>query len=187
MGKLTFILGGARSGKSAYAQQLVRNSEKAGSGGVLFIATATAGDEEMQARIERHRKDRSSDWTTIEAPLEVGPVIMEHGHQYTFIIVDCLTLLISNHLMEHSKEMDEETTVGFILREVEDLILAAQAATADIIVVSNEVGMGLVPVNPLGREFRDLTGLVNQRLAQSADEVYFMIAGLPQAIKQSRD
>jgi adenosylcobinamide kinase/adenosylcobinamide-phosphate guanylyltransferase len=183
MGKLIFILGGARSGKSAYAQELAKRAERERGGGVVFIATAEAGDEEMRARIERHRRDRPPSWDTVEAPMKVAVVVAEASAGQAAVIVDCLTLLMSNLLLAGGEDVDAERATQRVLREVEELIEAAQATEADVIVVSNEVGMGVVPSTRLGRLFRDITGQAHQLLARAADEAYFMLAGLPQRLK----
>ena len=183
MGKLIFILGGARSGKSAYAQQLAREADRERGGGVVCIVTAEAGDEEMRARIERHRRDRPPGWETVEAPSGIGAVVAQVGVERAAVIVDCLTLLMSNLLLAGGEDVDAEEVTKAILREVEELIAAARAVEADVIIVSNEVGMGIVPLTRLGRIFRDIAGRANQALAQAADEVYVMWAGLPQRIK----
>lgn len=183
MGRLIFILGGARSGKSAYAQKLAKEAERGRGGGVVYIATAKAGDEEMQARIERHRRDRPPGWETVESPMEVAAAVAEVGVGHAAIIVDCLTLLMSNLLLAGGEDVDAEAAAKTVLREVEDLIAAARAVEADVIGVSNEVGMGVVPSTRLGRLFRDIAGQAHQLLARAADEVYFMLAGLPQRLK----
>lgn len=183
MGKLIFILGGARSGKSAYAQQLAREADRERGGGVVCIATAEAGDEEMRARIERHRRDRPPGWETVEAPSGIGAVVAQVGVERAAVIVDCLTLLMSNLLLAGGEDVDADEAAKTILREVEELIAAARAVGADVIVVSNEVGMGVVPPTRLGCLFQDIAGQAHQFLARAADEVYFMLAGLPQRLK----
>ncbi|HIC94755.1 MAG TPA: bifunctional adenosylcobinamide kinase/adenosylcobinamide-phosphate guanylyltransferase [Anaerolineae bacterium] len=183
MGKLIFILGGARSGKSAYAQQLAEDIEKERDGGVVYIATAEAGDEEMRARIERHRRSRPPGWETVEALTGVAAAVARVGAGRAAVIVDCLTLLMSNLLLAEGEAADREEATRRVLREVEELIEAARAVEADVIVVSNEVGMGVVPPTPLGRLFQDIAGQAHQLLARAADEVYFMLAGLHQRLK----
>lgn len=182
MGRLTFILGGARSGKSSFAQNLARQAG-GDAGRVLFIATGSAGDAEMRDRIERHQLDRPSHWTTLEAPGQIGKAILENGSGFSAIIVDCLTFLISNYLIDAGEQVEYDELAATVAGEMEGLIQAAGSAEAQVIVVSNEVGLGLVPLNPLGRAFRDLAGTAHQQVASAADEVYFMIAGLPQRVK----
>jgi adenosylcobinamide kinase/adenosylcobinamide-phosphate guanylyltransferase len=183
MGRLIFILGGARSGKSVYGQQLAKKIEKERGGGIVFIATAEVGDEEMRERIERHRRDRPPNWETVEAPMGVAAVVAEVGARRAAVIVDCLTLLMSNLLLAEGEDADAGKAAQSILREVEELVEAAQAVEADVIIVSNEVGMGVVPSTRLGRLFQDIAGRAHQLLANAADEVYFMLAGLPQRLK----
>lgn len=185
MGKLILVLGGARSGKSTYAQKLAREMA-AGSSRVAYVATGVACDDEMRARFEQHRRSRPPQWATIEAPTEVAQVIQKAGREYAVMIVDCLTTLITNWLAEMGQlEEPTESMAGLeeaILGRVEELVQAARKAQATVIVVSNEVGLGIVPAFKAGRVFRDLAGLTNQSIAREADEVYVMWAGIPQKI-----
>ncbi|MFQ6014333.1 MAG: bifunctional adenosylcobinamide kinase/adenosylcobinamide-phosphate guanylyltransferase [Anaerolineae bacterium] len=178
MGRMILILGGARSGKSRYAIQLA--GELASGGEVVYLATAEAGDEEMAQRIARHRRARPPGWRTVEVPRGVATAVEKLGVEAAVITLDCITLWISNLLLEDDDGFAREEV---ILSEVGYLIQAARRAKADIILVSNEVGLGVVPPTRLGRIFRDLAGQANQFLAQAADEVYVMWAGLPQKIK----
>lgn len=187
MGKLTFILGGARSGKSAHAQRLAQ----AHGDQVLFIATATADDDDMRSRIARHRAERPAHWQTLEAPSEIAQALssQQSPSPADLIVVDCLTLLVSNALLRGQTDFDhpdEEIASEQATAEVDNLLAALSASTADWIVVSNEVGLGLVPPYPLGRIYRDLLGRANQRLAARADEVYWMVAGIPVPIHAHR-
>lgn len=172
---LTLILGGARSGKSAFAEQQAK--EVAGDN-VLFVATAEARDEEMRRRIERHRRLRPAAWRTVEAPRQVGHAIREHVADAQAVVVDCLTLLVSNVLAEWDDPWAEEAAEA-VRNEVAELIAAAHTVKAHVFVVSNEVGFGLVPTSPLGRAYRDLLGEANCRVAAVADRVYLLIAGIP--------
>lgn len=169
------ILGGARSGKSALAQELATRVST-----VLFVATAEGLDDEMRDRIREHRRSRPSNWRTIEAPVRVGEAIVGEHRGEELVLIDCITLLVANLLTRNNLEAGCET---HIVAEVEGLITAIDKLAADFIIVSNEVGLGLVPDNPLGRTYRDVLGKVNQRLAVRADEVLFMVAGLPLKIK----
>ncbi len=180
MGRMTLILGGARSGKSCYALHLA--GSRAGDGEVVYLATAEAGDEEMAQRILRHRRDRPPAWRTVEVPREVTPSVVELGAEAAVIVLDCVTLWISNLLLAEGEEAAPGREKA-ILDQVKDLARAAREAKADVILVSNEVGLGVVPPTPLGRIFRDVAGQANQLLAQAADEVYVTWAGLPQRIK----
>ncbi len=157
------VLGGARSGKSAFANRLGLQSGRA----VTFIATATAEDEEMAERIGRHRAERSSSWTTVEAPLELRDAIAARPAD-DFLIVDCLTLWVSN-LLGASRLPDD-------IRDSCDAA-AEEMATRDGVVVTNEVGLGIVPANPLARTFRDTLGRVNAAFAMRAERSLLMVAG----------
>lgn len=186
MGRLILVLGGARSGKSRFAQQLAQACSEEERRPIVYIATAEAGDEHMRQRIERHRRGRPSGWETVEAPQNVAAAVEAAGDSAAAIIVDCLTLWISNLLLAGGEEFNEAQAASreeAILDEVEALIRAARKANARVIVVSNEVGMGIVPLTRLGRIFRDIAGRANQALAQAAGEVYVTWAGLPQRIK----
>ena len=159
-----------------------RSSPGRGRGGVVYIATAEALDEEMVARIQHHREARPDDWQTRELPAGVGQALMVDPPQSGTILLDCLTLLVSNLLLQSDSADDnakEEEIEQRVDQEIDSLIEAIQTIPADWIVVSNEVGMGLVPPYPLGRIYRDLLGRANQRLAQHADIVVLMVAGMP--------
>jgi adenosylcobinamide kinase/adenosylcobinamide-phosphate guanylyltransferase len=179
MGQLILVLGGARSGKSAFAQRLAR---ELGGERVLFVATADAGDEEMQRRIEKHRQKRPAGWRTLEAQSNAGRAIMEHAGEATVFLLDCLAVLVSNLLTGVEDPFAPEVEAR-VTSEVQELLACAGQVTGYLVVVSNEVGMGLVPPFPLGRAYRDLLGQANQALAQRADEVYLLVAGLPLALK----
>ena len=179
----TFILGGARSGKSAFAEQQAR---AVAGDDVLFVATAEARDEEMRRRIERHRRSRPAPWRTVEAPRRVGQAIREHVADAQAIVVDCLTLLVSNVLAEWDDPWAEEAAEA-VRREVEELVAAVRAVDAHVFVVSNEVGFGLVPTSPLGRAYRDLLGEANRHVAAAADRVYLLIAGIPLLLRDGID
>jgi adenosylcobinamide kinase/adenosylcobinamide-phosphate guanylyltransferase len=186
VGKLILVLGGARSGKSTYAQKLAEETT-VGSSRVAYVATGITCDDEMQARVEQHRRSRPFQWATIEAQTEVALAIKKAGEEYAVMIVDCLTTLITNWLAERGQlEEPTEDVVELekaVLGRVEELVHAAAGARATVIVVSNEVGLGIVPTFKVGRVFRDLAGLANQIVAREADEVYVMWAGIPQKIK----
>jgi len=176
VGELILVLGGARSGKSAFAQRLARER---GGDRVLFVATAEAGDEEMSARIAAHRRERPAGWRTLEAPLHVAEAISELVAGVDVVLLDCLTLLASNVLLSLGDAPDAGEAERAVMAEVEALIAAVAGVAATCIVVSNEVGLGLVPDNPLGRLYRDSLGRANQVLAAQAAHVYFLVAGLP--------
>lgn len=180
MGQLILILGGARSGKSAYAQRL---AEARGGDQVLFVATAEAGDADMAARIARHRQERPATWRTLETPRQVGPAITTHVGAARVVVVDCLTLLVSNTLFACGDPPELALVDAAVQAEVAALVQASQASPATWIIVSNEVGLGLVPDNALGRLYRDVLGRANQALAAQAQAVYFLVAGLPVDVK----
>ena len=180
MGELVLILGGARSGKSSYAQRL---AQELGGDRVLFVATAEAKDEEMRARIDEHRQRRAAGWRTVEAPVQTGKAIAAAPKDARVVLVDCMTLLVSNIMLSLGDEPDASEAEAAVIREVDEIIELCVGATAAFVVVSNEVGLGLVPGNPLGRLYRDLLGRANQLLAAGADRVYWMVAGLPVELK----
>ena len=175
---LTFILGGARSGKSDYARALVDH----GDAKVLFVATACALDEEMQARIAAHRSSRPAHWVTLEAPRQVGEALRT-APPSEWIVLDCMTLLLSNLLVGLPEPVIESDYYSAVDGELNGLLETVSKSQAKWVIVSNEVGLGLVPAYPMGRLFRDALGRVNQRLAQAADTVYFMVSGLPMLVK----
>ena len=178
MGRILFVLGGARSGKSRYAQ--ARAAEAAGPGRpVAFLATAEGLDPEMRERIRRHRQDRPSGWLTLEAPREPARALEGLGPEAGAVLVDCLTLLISNLQLAQAGAGAEQA----VLEEIRRLLAAARAAPVPVVLVSNEVGQGVVPASPLGRAFRDIAGRAHQLVAAEADEVVFLTAGLPQRLK----
>lgn len=186
MSKLTLILGGARSGKSTYAEKLAKRQ----SGRVAYIATAQALDEEMQARITAHRQNRPDSWQTFEIPSNVGRTLLEHPPPAELILLDCLTLLVANRLLEAAPDVDqpdESAATALVQSEIDDLLEAIELSQAEWIVVSNEVGLGLVPPYPLGRIYRDVLGWANQRLARQAERVVFMIAGRPMKLEATDD
>jgi adenosylcobinamide kinase/adenosylcobinamide-phosphate guanylyltransferase len=177
--KLTLILGGARSGKSSYAQRL---ADERGDQ-VLYVATAEAGDEEMKTRIEAHRAERPNHWQTLEAPTKVGEAITRWPTSTQVILIDCLTLLANNVIVPLPEPVTEQTATEALMNEVQGLLAAYATSAAEWIIISNEVGLGLVPPYPLGRAYRDALGRANQHLAAIADEVLFMVAGLPMKVK----
>ncbi|MBI4687312.1 MAG: bifunctional adenosylcobinamide kinase/adenosylcobinamide-phosphate guanylyltransferase [Nitrospirae bacterium] len=167
--KITFIIGGARSGKSSFAMKEASKLK----GRKAYIATAQAHDEEMKERIEKHKQQRDEGWDTYEEPLNIVSLINNIQHKYNVILIDCLTLWLSN-LMHKGVDVS---------KEIESLISSLVTRHSSLFIVSNEVGMGIVPENKLAREFRDLAGFLNQRMAEIADEVYLVAAGIPVRIK----
>lgn len=181
MGKLTLILGGARSGKSTHAEHLARSI---GRNSVLYVATAEARDEEMAARIAQHRSQRPVSWRTLEIAQGVGKHLLAERPPERVILLDCLTLLVSNVLLAEESAPSAQAEAR-VQTEVSDLITSIQQLPAHFLIVSNEVGLGLVPSYALGRTYRDALGRANQTLAQAADEVLFMVAGIPMVVKGS--
>jgi adenosyl cobinamide kinase/adenosyl cobinamide phosphate guanylyltransferase len=175
--EVILILGGARSGKSSFAVELAKGREP--SGKVCLIATAEPLDPEMRRRIERHRAERPKEWLTIEEPLRIDSALERAGGS-SAVIVDCLTIFASNWLLRASDLSDAELQAW---RALERFFELAKDRHQCIIFVSNEVGLGLVPENQLGRDFRDLLGRINQLVARQAKTVYFMVAGLPIRLK----
>jgi adenosylcobinamide kinase/adenosylcobinamide-phosphate guanylyltransferase len=171
--KAIFVTGGTRSGKSQYALEVASSFGKR----KAYLATAEALDDEMQERIEKHRQRRGKDWTTIEEPLSVNKVLVKIDGLYDVVVLDCVTIWISNLLTRYrGKE-------AAIIHQVERLAKAAKEFRGTLVMVSNEVGMGIVPKNRLARQFRDLSGYANQKLAGVAEEVVMMIAGVPLKVK----
>jgi len=179
MGKLTLILGGARSGKSTYAEQI---AAERGGDSVLYVATAQAFDDEMAAKIAKHRADRPAAWPTLETPQGAGAAILEYKWTGEVILLDCLTVLTSNVLL-HFEDPFDVAVASAITSEIDTLLDCVDKLDAEILIVSNEVGLGLVPPTKLGRAYRDLLGRANQRLATAADEVILMVAGIPMQVK----
>jgi adenosylcobinamide kinase/adenosylcobinamide-phosphate guanylyltransferase len=173
---LSLVIGGARSGKSRFAQSLGTNARR-----VAYLATARCEDAEMAARIARHRAERPANWMLIEEPLAIASAIEKHAGDYDVILLDCLTLWLSNFCWEHREMAEAEIHAG-ASREVTRI--AAAAGACHVVLVTNEVGCGLVPESPVGRLFRDLQGWINQDAARAADWVYHVVAGIPVAIKQ---
>ena len=181
MGKSILITGGARSGKSRRAQEL---ATKAG-GQVLFVATAEAGDDEMKRRIKAHRKTRPKDWATIEVTTHIGREITKNIGQAKTVIIDCITLLISNVLLRYDEKTDAAIVEKAVTTEIKELLDCLKHIKADFIIVTNEVGLGIIPGDRLSRLYRDMLGKANRMLAEKVDEVYLMVAGIPIIVKKA--
>ena len=183
--KSILIIGGARSGKSRFAQELALKLGES----VLFVATATAGDEEMQHRIEEHQRARPATWTTLEVTTHIARQIEQKIGEAQVVIIDCITLLVNNVFSQYTDQTSEQIDAPLIEKkitsEIDELVDCIHHIGASFIVVTNEVGTGLVPANRVGRLYRDLLGKANQLLAQRVDQVYLMVAGLPVPIKPS--
>jgi adenosylcobinamide kinase/adenosylcobinamide-phosphate guanylyltransferase len=180
---ITLVLGGARSGKSAFAQELAARL----AGPVLFVATGIPVDDEMAERIAAHRASRPASWQCVEAPTGVGEAIRTAPGALGVALVDCLSFLVSNCLLAEEAPSRGEITEGMawprIETEIDNILAVARSRGAQLIAVSNEVGMSVVPEYPLGRLYRDVLGRANQRFARDADAVYLMVAGIPVEIR----
>lgn len=177
--RVTLILGGARSGKSTYAQRLAEESRRP----VLYVATATAGDPEMAERIARHRAARPTHWRTLEIPMNVGPALEAAIVGGEVVLLDCLTMLVSNLMMDEGKGVTADHLEARVVGELEAILRVCEERRVSLIIVSNEVGMGLVPPYPMGRVYRDVLGRANQWLAARSDRVVLMVAGIPLEVK----
>lgn len=177
-GKLTLVLGGSRSGKSEFAEKMAERSGK----NLIYIATAAVRDEEMAERVKLHRKRRPEKWITVEEEIDVLGVLSRGGKGDVFLL-DCATIWLTNLLFNDQHSGQERDRNGTrVLEEVARLTETVDKGL-DLIVVSNEVGLGVVPEHPLGRLFRDLAGRANQVMAAKADSVYLVVAGIPMEIK----
>jgi adenosylcobinamide kinase/adenosylcobinamide-phosphate guanylyltransferase len=213
MGRLILITGGARSGKSSFAEKLAAEMalardvafsedfahEHAGpvrksscvdrvcstsrEGRVTYIATCIPGDDEMLERVKNHKRRRPSHWNTVEEPLGLTGVLKKEGTCSQVVLVDCLGLYVTNLLLRQNEDMPINDRCQDVLGPVREFARVARTIPANVIVVSNETGMGLVPTYQLGRLFRDTLGLANQILAEASDEVYFMVSGIPVEVK----
>ncbi len=174
-GKLVFITGAARSGKSYFAEKMAAESKDK----VTYIATCVPEDDEMRDRVARHQARRPDNWQTIEEALNPARIIRELDGPGQVFLLDCITLLVNNLMLQPEGEIDEEE----ILKKISTLAQVSCEATAHVIIVSNEVGWGIVPADPLSRLYRDIIGRANQILASYADEAYVTIAGIPIELK----
>ncbi len=186
MGKIILVTGGARSGKSAYAESLLANHDN-----VLYIATAIPFDEEMKDRIRKHRSMRNPKWETVDAYKDLDKVIAQNSGDRDAIFFDCITMMVNN-LMLVDRDLDWDNISTEEANEVEDAIMeeaqkfieGMKKFEGETVVVTNELGMGIVPLNPIIRYYRDITGRVNQSIAHEADEVIFVVSGIPMKIKE---
>jgi adenosylcobinamide kinase/adenosylcobinamide-phosphate guanylyltransferase len=191
MGKMTLILGGARSGKSTFAEQ---RAKELGGDSVLYVATSETKDEEMHQRVEKHRAERPSAWGTLEASRNVAQALRQERSVTKVVLLDCMTFLVANHLMDaagpQDNPFDDPSADPFdahieaeVVAEVEALVAYVQETDVEMLVVSNEVGLGVVPSYELGRAYRDILGRANQILARHANEVQLLVAGIPMRVK----
>ena len=185
MGSLTLVTGGARSGKSSFAEEFIAKRGQ----NIGYIATARPFDAEMEDRIAKHRMQRPSSWQTFEAPTDPAQTLTDHGSQFDALLLDCMTVMITNRILAHEVNWDQPSVEQLnqievdILLQVNALITATTLGRAELVAVTNEVGYGIVPTSPLSRFFRDCAGRVNQRMAAAADEVYLVVSGIPVLIK----
>lgn len=186
MGKIIYVTGGARSGKSSFAEKLIqeRYSSK------IYLATGIPFDDEMKDRIEKHKKQRGRDWKTIENYKNIAKVLKNHIEGYEVILLDCITNMVTNlMIMEEKYDWDNITMKEVdavrekITEEIQSVIDFVKENEIDMVAVSNEVGLGLVPSTPLGRYFRDIGGKINQIMAQASDEAYLVVSGLNMKLK----
>lgn len=186
MGKSILVTGGARSGKSSLAEKLAKEL----GGRVLYIATAVPFDEEMKDRVKKHKDSRPHEWDTYEGYKDLGRYITERGQEYDTILLDCITVMVTNIFLEfpdidyeNPSFRDFERVEESIKKEIEELTSGIKNTEANVIMVTNELGSGIVPENLLTRVFRDIAGRVNQYIAANCDEVYLTVCGLPMKLK----
>lgn len=175
MNTIILLTGGSRSGKSLYALKRAAVYQKKG-----FIATATACDEEMQERIEMHRRERGESYINIEEPLNIAGALATLGRQVDVVLIDCLTVWLGNLMHKYGEKREDFPEVGAFLKSL-------RIQPCDMIIVTNEVGMGIVPDNVLARKFRDIAGSLNSEIARIADQVIFMVSGIPQILKDTKN
>lgn len=185
MGEIVLVTGGARSGKSTYAEALAKKMK----GNILYIATAIPFDEEMKLRVAKHKAQRPSHWKTLEAYKDFDKLFKIELQDKAAVLLDCITIMVTNLFLEKCKDVNSISNIeaneieNYIKSEIEKLILLAKSAAIPFIIVTNEVGMGVVPEYPSGRVFRDVAGRANQMLAQAASQVYLCVSGIPVKIK----
>lgn len=185
MGKLVLVTGGARSGKSTFAEDLVRKEN----GSALYIATSIPFDDEMKFRVQKHRERRPSHWETVEAYKDLDIHINRSINGKSAVMVDCVTIMVTNLMFDRCVDWDNIGSDGinsvekYVNDEISKLIAASKQANIPFVLVTNEVGMGIVPDNLVSRVFRDIAGRMNQTLARAADEVYLCVSGIPVRIK----
>lgn len=185
VGKVVFITGGARSGKSSFAESLL-----AGKDNVLYVATGVGFDDEMKDRISRHRAQRNPAWKTFEGYRDLAHALMNELRDFDYIILDCITIMVSNFMVldagvdwDYAGNAAVEAIEKIIRHEIESFLEMAENFKGETILVSNEIGMGIVPAVPLGRHYRDIAGKINQVIAARADDVFLMVSGIPLKIK----
>lgn len=178
-GKIILVTGGARSGKSVFAEQYAENN----AGPIAYIATAQIYDEEMKERVAIHQSRRPAHWLTFEAPYEADKAVTQAGQQAETVLFDCLTLYTTNLMLAPDAPAERESRHEYVMNEIIKLLAAAKSINKTVIFVTNEIGMGIVPDNAMAREYRDLAGIANQKVAALADEVYLVVSGIAVEIK----
>ena len=184
---LCFVLGGVRSGKSAFAESKVASFGQLNGGSILYVATGVAFDDEMTERIQRHKRSRPESWATLEEPIKLAErMIRLLGEDPApgAVIIDSIDVWVGNLLMENENE-SKQAMEEIVTKETDKLLVLTAMSEQSFVFVSSEVGMSLVPMEPLGRRFQDILGIVNQRIAATATEVHMMVAGIPIEIKSS--
>jgi len=182
MGKITLVTGGSRGGKSKFAESLLRDKDE-----VLYIATAIVTDSEMEDRIKKHRERRNQKWKTFEGYKDLHKAVEEYKEEY--IMLDCVTIMMTNLMFEENRDFDNiseeevDSLFLYIKQQVEALILRVRELDKNLVLVTNEVGYGLVPEYKLGRIFRDIAGSINQHIGSLSDEVYLVACGIPLKLK----
>lgn len=185
MGKITYITGGSRSGKSYFAEQCILETKK----DRIYVATAIAFDDEMKQRVRLHKKQRGENWITIEAHTNIPALLLPYKESQNIILLDCLTNLVSNRMFDLCEDWDSVTPENalkietLITQEISEFLNFIKNSPLELVVVTNELGMGLVPVYALGRHFRDICGRINQLVAKEAQNAYFLVSGLPITLK----
>ncbi len=190
--RVVLVLGGVRSGKSDFAQQLAVELEQQTPGReILYVATGVASDPDMAERIQRHRRSRPAHWSTLEEPLELSDRLTQHILMGQFnganggVLIDSVDVWVANLLFMGNEQETKDEAEARVGAAIETLLDAVRCSSASFVFVSSEVGQSLVPPDPLGRKFQDIMGLVNQRVAAAADQVYLLVAGIPNVIKPS--
>lgn len=195
MGSIILVTGGARSGKSTFAENKAKELSMSGTASmetqrnVMYIATSVPFDDEMRERVRMHKQRRPESWLTYEGYRHLSDVY-EGNEQFSVILLDCITVMVTNLIFdeigddfENLSNQDVDKLEHAVFREISDFISAAQQHSQSVVIVTNEVGLGLVPENKLGRIFRDIAGRMNQFIAAKADEVYLAVCGIPMKIK----
>ena len=179
------VTGGARSGKSGFAESLCKNQNNS----TAYIATSVAFDDEMKERVRKHQESRPKEWKTYEIYKDIYSIIDEIGEKHDTVIMDCVTLMVNNLMFTYGIDVDKATSKeldeleNYIRDQIEKLLDAVKKTNLYFVIVSNEIGMGIVPANKLSRIYRDFVGRANQLIGKYSDEVYFVVSGIPMKVK----